>query len=387
MSHVTHRAKWVIISPEKIVENGYVTARDGLIVETGTGGMRPQAKEVDHGEGILMPATVNAHTHLDLSSLSDLIPAKSGFLAWIRAIVGKKMELTDKDIEQGLLKGVEELRFHGCALAGDHRSFPVHLNQAEWPLILTFREYLGGDPDAVDLDQGEEGLFSLAAHGPHTTSPYLIRRLKHETARRAQLLSIHTAESPEEKEFICTGRGVWADFLEEKDIDYSSWGLPARSPVRFLDRLGVLDDKTLAVHLVQVDPEDLDVIAKRGVRVCVCPRSNSGLVGDLPDIPGMLKRGICPSIGTDSLASVETLSIMHEMAFVARHFPSLRPEDILAMGTMNGARALGMEKELGSLDPGKRACFLFVPVRASSPGGALQDLVSCNFRGPLEVCR
>ncbi|MDY6973066.1 MAG: amidohydrolase family protein [Thermodesulfobacteriota bacterium] len=387
MSVITHRAKWVIISHDKIVENGYVTEINGRTVDTGTAGRRPRGKEVDHGEGILMPATVNAHTHLDLSTLGELSHLRNDFLGWIRAVVGKKMGLTDRDVELGLLRGEDELRSSGSALAGDHRSFFVHSESARWPLILPFREYLGGDAAANDLVGDDDGHFSLAAHGPHTTSPLLIRRLKLETARRAQLLSIHAAESFEEKEFICTGRGAWADFLEERGIDYSSWGLPARSPVLFLDGLGVLDDKTLAVHLVQADPEDLEVIADRGVRVCVCPRSNSGLVGDLPDIPGMLKRGICPSLGTDSLASVETLNIMHEMAFVARNFPSLRPEDILAMGTINGARCLNMEKELGSLDPGKRACLLFVPVRASSSVTALQDLIACNFKGNIEVCQ
>jgi len=264
MSPVTHRAKWVIISPESILENGFVTVKDGRIVETGKGRGRPQAEEVDHGAGILMPATVNAHTHLDLSSLGKLIPAKSGFLPWVRGIVRQKRNLTDEDIDQGLSKGIEELKSHGCALAGDHRSFPGHSKQAKWPLVHTFREYLGKDQEVLIRDLREEGYFSVAGHAPHTTSPSLIRRLKHKTLSHSILLSLHLAESYEEKEFISTGKGVWADFLKERGIDYSSWGLPARSPVLFLDRLGVLDEKTLAVHLVQVEPEDLDIIATGG---------------------------------------------------------------------------------------------------------------------------
>jgi cytosine/adenosine deaminase-related metal-dependent hydrolase len=99
----------------------------------------------------------------------------------------------------------------------------------------------------------------------------------------------------------------------------------------------------------------------------------------LPDLAGMLKAGIKPCLGTDSLASAESLSIFDEMAFVSKSFPSIPPAEILAMATVNGASSLGFGEMFGSLTPGKRAAFVYVPVDVSSKSGLLQALVNADF--------
>ena len=105
------------------------------------------------------------------------------------------------------------------------------------------------------------------------------------------------------------------------------------------------------------------------------PAAIIGLWGSLPDVPAMLKRSIRPALGTDSLASADSLSIFHEMSFLWEGFPSIRPEDILAMGTINGARALGMSAHFGTLDPGKIAAVLFVPADGPSAAGVVAAVV------------
>jgi cytosine/adenosine deaminase-related metal-dependent hydrolase len=192
------------------------------------------------------------------------------------------------------------------------------------------------------------------------------------------------AESSEEKEFVTSAGGKWADLLRNQGISFKDWGLPAPSPVRHLERLGVLDERTLAVHLVQAERNDLEILKQKGVRVCLCPRSNRNLLAELPDVRTMLDMGMRPALGTDSLASVSSLDLFAEMALLAREVPGVPPRAIIAMGTVNGARALHMEKEWGTLDPGRHAAILFIPVHASSVDSLLDMLVSGDMQETVE---
>ncbi len=381
-----HRAKWVIRAPDRVIENGFVSVCKGRILDCGPWDGKVSDPLTDHGVGVLMPATVNGHTHLDLTPLGGKMHGPQGFLSWVKEIIRSKEHLGEEDIRKGLRDGVSMARNQGTALVGDHRSLPFSSpNRGGRPVIYEFREYLGSREDSPAWEEEKEGLFSLAAHAPHTTAPWLIRSLKQAAASRGRVFSIHVAESEEEASFIRSGCGPWAELLSARGVDFSRWRLPARSPLWHLDTLGVLDHLTLAVHLVQAGPEDLDLIARRGAHVCVCPRSNHRLVGKLPDVPAMLKHSIRPALGTDSLASVDSLSIFDEMTFLWKHMPSMGPEDILAMGTINGARALGMSEHFGTLDPGKAAVVLFVPADASSALGLLAAVVGGHFKTVSEV--
>ena len=208
----------------------------------------------------------------------------------------------------------------------------------------------------------------MAGHAPHTSSPDLLRFLKYHTLSRQLPFSIHVAESRDETEFITTGQGRWASFLGERGIDCSAWPLPSRSPVQYLNDLGLLDPLTIAVHLLNVDETDLNIIARTGAVPVLCPRSNMNLHSMLPDLPLMLKYGsakLKPALGTDSLASTDSLNMFDEMAFIARQFPQIKPSDILAMATINGAHALGYGSAAGSLEKGKTACFLYIPLSSN----------------------
>jgi cytosine/adenosine deaminase-related metal-dependent hydrolase len=382
----THRAKWVIRSPDCVIENGFVSVCESRIADCGPWEGTASGHVTDHGEGVLMPATVNGHTHLDLTPLAGKTDGHHGFFSWVKEVIRLKDQLTPFDIRKGLCDGVSIARRGGAVLVGDHRSLPFGNPDRDGPpLICQFREYLGSREGAPGWGGKDDGFFSLAAHAPHTTAPWLIRSLKDAAASRGRVFSIHVAESEEEAAFIQTGRGPWGALLSGREVDFSGWGLPARSPVCYLDRLGVLDHRTLAVHLVQAGSEDLDLIARRGTHVCVCPRSNYRLVGKLPDVHAMLKRSIRPALGTDSLASVDSLSVFHEMSFLRNGLPSIQPEEILAMGTINGAESLGMSEHFGTLDKGKAAAILFAPVDGPSAAVVVAAVVEGHFTDVSEV--
>ncbi|MCG8563754.1 MAG: amidohydrolase family protein, partial [Desulfobacterales bacterium] len=142
-----------------------------------------------------------------------------------------------------------------------------------------------------------------------------------------------------------------------------------------LDELGVLDERTLAVHLLQLRKGDLDILARRSCAICLCPRSNVNLHGRLPRVAEMLKAGLKPALGTDSLASCESLKIRDEMAYLAKRFPGIQPRDILDMATCNGARALGVDAHYGDLSVGKRSEFLYVNTGAKGPDSLLESII------------
>ena len=164
--------------------------------------------------------------------------------------------------------------------------------------------------------------------------------------------------------------------------EYSSWGCFGQRPVAAMDRIGLLDKNTLAVHALQVTAEEIETLARSGVRVCVCPRSNFILHGLLPDISGFISAGLIPALGTDSLASCDSLDLFDEMRFVNEHYPDLEAEAILRMATQAGAAALG-RPELGNLTPGGQTRPIYVELEAQTELQAAKTLI----QGRREVKR
>ena len=215
----------------------------------------------------------------------------------------------------------------------------------------------------------------LAAHAPHSVSPELLRLL----AERGGPAAIHVAESHDESAFLLDGSGPWPAFLAGRGLAGVVFEPPGVSPVRHLEEHGALHSRLVAAHCVQLDAADRELLARRGVHVVLCPRSNRNLGVGIADVPALLAAGVRLALGTDSLASVDTLDVLEEAVLLHRQFPALDPAGIVRMATTDGAAALGFD-DLGTLAPGKRAALAFaaaesVPRRRSrvpplGPGAA-----------------
>ena len=383
-----HRAGWVIADPETIIRDGIIHVSNGLIVAVKSGKTIGPDPVVDHGPGVLMPALINAHTHLELGALKGMLPHTEGFETWVRRLIKARAELTPEVLLAVIQAGIDELIDTGCGAVGEIATLG-HSKDPFFASILGgvwFKEHLGNIPDELPaISNDPNGKTSFAGHAPHTTSPDLLAGLKRATRRRNSPFSIHLSESNQEVEFIQSGKGPWADLLRDRKIDFSSWPLPARSPVDYLERLNILDGKTLAVHLLQADSLDFETLTARRVSVAVCPRSNQRLHDRLPDLVRMRESGLNVCLGTDSLASCDSLNMFDEMAYAAKRFPFLSPETILAMATTNGARALGLETEYGRLSPGHRFSSVYMPLSAAKPETLLEKIVTAQFGGKIEI--
>lgn len=378
-----YKAGWVIIDPWTIIENGYVRIENGSVAEVGQGrGPVNSGTLIDCGPGAILPGLINAHTHLELTALKGATNTSAGLIDWVESVIRLRAEMNPRQIIESASQGLESIRTSGTVLIGEIASLGITRELFETSPVngVWFREYLG----SVFPTERKAGIgrsfsapdksYSVSGHAPHTTAPDLLVALKKMADRNQLPFGLHLAESSAEVEFLVKGEGDWADFMHRRDIDVGQWPLPGKRPVPYCDQLNLLDEKTLAVHLLECDSRDIAILADCGVRACLCPRSNMILHKKLPDIPAMLAAGIRPCLGTDSLASNETLSLFDEMAFVARKFPALAPADILAMATINGAAALGFANRFGRLVPGATARFLYVPAAAKAKASLLEAI-------------
>lgn len=376
---ITHRAGWILVDPWTIIENGYVRVCNGLIEEVGQGNSSG-GHIIDHGPGAIIPAFVNAHTHLELCALKGRVRFDKGFRLWVEQLINLRDAEEMENLITGAKKGVKELIESGTGVVGEISTLGITKD------ILTnsslsgiwFKEYLGNNSILkTGYDEKKVQIAtSFAAHAPHTTSPELLINLKNAAKKNNLPMSIHVAESEDEIRFLSTGKGEWADFLSERGIDFSGWGLPVESPIKYLDRLGLLDKKTIAVHLIRADKDDFEILLRYNVCVCLCFRSNNYLHQRLPDLTGILNAGLKPCLGTDSLACVDSLNMFDETAFISNAFPLVPPSEILAMATINGANALSVADRFGTLDPGKSSQFIYVPINVANRSSLLEAIVN-----------
>jgi 5-methylthioadenosine/S-adenosylhomocysteine deaminase len=339
-----------------------------------------------------LPGLVNCHTHLELSDLSP--PMASGPLAaWLVALIERRRETPVPAQAAAALAGGRQLVASGTTCVGEVGTTGQSLAALQSLGLrgVVYREILGLAPEEADArrDAAQADLrlmqeaarggplrVGLSPHSPYSLSEELFRACDAMLRRDRVPCCIHAAESPEEVEFLSTGRGLIPDLL------YPAVGcrVPpprrrARSPIEYLDGLGALAWRPLLVHAVHVDAADIRRMAKSGVSVAHCPRSNARLSAGVAPVAEFLAHGIPVGLGTDSLASVPSLDLWDEMrAAAAAHAGRLAPRGVLEMATRLGAAALGLADRVGSLTVGKRADLIAVSARAvaaSDPVGSL----------------
>ena len=181
---ITHRAGWILVDPWTIIQSGYVRVCDGLIEEVGKG-QPDDGQVIDHGPGAIMPAFVNAHTHLELCALKGRALFDKGFRPWVEQLINLRDAEEMENLLTGAKQGVKELIESGTGVVGEISTLGITKD------ILTnsslagiwFKEYLGNNFSAKIKCNERKGriVTSLAAHAPHTTSPELLINLKSAT--------------------------------------------------------------------------------------------------------------------------------------------------------------------------------------------------------------
>ena len=305
-----------------------------------------------------MHGLVNAHTHLELTTLAGAMPEGLEFADWIAALIMARRELSDVEILRGIERGIQTLVDNDTVAVGDITASGL---SAE-PLLdsglagIVFLEVLGRDPVAalerlattqrrIDALRSREGAMrvGLSVHAPYSCHPDLFRAAASWCEAEHVPLAIHIAESPAEARFLRDGTGPFADFSARFTPHLPPFEAPGLSPVAYLEVLDVLRVRPLLFHGVEVDEDDLSLLARRNCPVVHCPRSNLRLLCNRMPLERYIAHGITVALGTDSLASAPSLDLREEIAAAAElHAGHVPPETIWTMAATGGLKALGI---------------------------------------------
>ncbi len=299
---------------------------------------------------VIIPSFVNTHVHPDFT---HLIPGHS-LIEWIKHVVKfRRQEKAHQVTPQ------EESMVHrGTAAWGSilARPWNVETPPPHQATRVAFHEVLGD----MGVPLPPPGL-PLSPHSPYALTPRLLEAIWRE--RKDSLKAIHLAESRDEVAFV-QGKPNALEAEVFPLAGRNTFSRPkARTPVEYLESLGCLDSTTLAVHAIFLDERDVEILARRGVSVILCPRSNLYLSRSMAPLPLLREAGVPTALGTDGLGSTPSLSLWEEMRalwFYSRSMGwDLSPQEILAMATHRGAEVLGLEG-LRGLEEGREASFLVI---------------------------
>ena len=347
------------------IENGVLTVDKGAIVEIATQPENAPAT-LDLSDCLLMPGFVNAHCHLGLTSLGKKIAPPDSFAEWVRALISLNSSLDNESRIQGMRSGAEVMRRSGVTALGDFVADP-ELLQVVGDLgfrSVLFLEAIGFRSEKAQALCEElekvliRGGFSplcqlgLAPHAPYSVSPDLFRCLAQLAQKFHCPISCHVAEIKEESRFLVLGDDSLEELLKERSAWDPKWQPPYKSPVQYLSSLGILD-RLIAVHCNFV-ADDLEIMAKKKVSAVFCPQSTAwfGRKQFMP-VRALLDRGVTVALGTDSLASNDSLNFLDELRMADKLLPDVSRKEILTMATRGGAEALGLQ--CGTLLPGQKA--------------------------------
>ncbi|HYK10830.1 MAG TPA: amidohydrolase family protein [Gemmatimonadales bacterium] len=328
-----------------------------------------------------MPGFVNTHTHLELTHLIGKNDPEQSFPRWIRRVRALKEETTAEQFDAAAEQGLRDCWAQGVTCVADTGDSGAAI-RALFRLGgrgLAYHEVFGPDPAQLDasLEALKKKVYELrrftsfhaglgvSPHAPYTVSAPLYRAVAEYALRDGLPIAVHLAESKEETAFVRDGEGPFAAAWGDRAIPVEAHRM---SPVQFLHSLGVLRIGTLCIHTVQLDAEDIDMLAGSHVGVAHCPLSNRAHGHGTAPLAELRKAGVAVGLGTDSVVSVGSLDLWAE-AIAA----GLEGEDALRVLTIEGARALCMEKVVGSLEAGKQGD---VAVFAAFPSNRLTALAT-----------
>jgi len=374
------RARTVVTMDGPPIENGAVAFSGDRIVDVGKFDeikARNAGEVVDLGEQALLPGLVNAHCHLDYTCLRAKIPPQKSFADWIRAINTEKAKLSAKDYVASINEGFVEVKRFGTTTIANLTGFPEFVQQIRAPIgTWWFAELIDvRAPERASelVDFAIASLKSaqnwgLAPHALFTASKDLFRRCDKIARRENVLLTTHLAESREEMEMFRDASGPLYEFMNSigRPMDDCGRGTPLEL------FLGVPGGRALpewiVVHLNELADCDFELLerSKTKFHVVHSPRSHDYFGHSRFSFERLRGLGFNVCLGTDSLASNQSLSLFADMRAFQKEFPSVSPEEIFQMATVNPARALRQENALGRIHPGFRADLIAVP---SSQGG------------------
>jgi 5-methylthioadenosine/S-adenosylhomocysteine deaminase len=391
-------ARYVIPVSSSHIEDGAVLVQGDRIVEVGTRAAlcaaHPDEEVRDFGLAVLMPGFVDLHTHLEYAIFRGLVDDLP-YTRWKMQVQLMEERLSSADWRDSAVLGAMEALGSGITTVADitDSGNSVLATKASGLSGIIYREVSTMDKSKVaqrmaladaDIDAWREVAdgtpveIGIAPHSPYTCHPALIEAAASLAIERGLPAAIHLAGSQDEYDFVRYGSSALAqDFRVQSGWRDVAWMPTGVSPVRYVLQWGLFEvPRLLAVHCVHVDEDDIQILADHNVAIAHCPRCNAKLGMGIAPLTEFFEHGLTVGIGTDSPASNNTVDPFDEMRIGLllqrgvtgesdAFFRYFTARTFIRLGTIWGARALGLEHEIGSLEAGKRADVIAVDLSSS----------------------
>lgn len=354
-----------VIGP--IIKDGVVALDEEGVVTAIYAADDPQIQNVTKEvyKGVLVPGFVNAHCHIELSHMLGKTKKQKGLPSFLAEVMRMRSEDPDV-IQQKIVEADTTMYANGIQAVGDHvnTSFSAAVKKNSKILYHTFVEVIGLVRDEAQsrIDKARDIEFyfnhehsSITLHAPYSCSKELFKTFR-KAVGPENILSIHNQESEEENKLFRYKEGEFLKFYEVMGLDGNMIKAQARNSIQSYLPYTPTPNRLILVHNTFTSLKDIDFINRqdRDVYYCLCPKANLYIEGKLPKILSFIPNTDRMVIGTDSLASNDTLDILEELKTITKASDQLDFLQLLKWATINGAHALGIEDQIGSIEVGKR---------------------------------
>ena len=349
-------AAWLFPVCGPPVRNGRVRCEGGRVVDVSRAD-----GAADLPTSAVLPATVNLHTHLELSDIPGPVGGGLPLDRWVEEVVRyRAFRGRTGDEPAATAMGYEETRGHGSAAVLD----VAQRVEPRRPGVVAAYEVLGLDPERASsrlksvLEQTGGAPEALSPHAPYSLAAAVRDDVVRLSADRGCLVATHLAESPAERRLLERGDGPFADLLRRMGV-WREGVFGGRTVAGELDALA--DAARLVVaHGNDLRPDEYERLARPDAAVAFCPRTHAFFGHGRHPFAEMLAAGVTVGLGTDSRASNPDLSVWNEVRFLRASRPDVPPPALVEMATRNGAAAMGLSDRLGAVAAGSQAAFLRV---------------------------
>lgn len=391
------QAKYVVPVDQPPIEDGAVHIREGRIVAVGSASAMPARPGNDFGDAVIFPGLVNAHTHLELSLLRGAVPPSKSLPDWLSRLVGRMRNdpPTPESVAQAVRLGVRQSLMSGVTMIGDITGHPSWSRPilAQQPIrcvsygeVIAIGKRRGNLAErltaATCADHQTDRLrIGVSPHAPYTVEPNGLAECARRASTNSLPLCIHLAESSDEDEYTQFRTGPLADHLRHLGVWDDEIPCSGLRAVELTADTGLLGSTTVLAHANYVTDSQIELIARSGSNVAYCPRTHHAFGHPPHRFRDMLAAGVNVCIGTDSLASNPSLSIIDELRFLKRELPTCSVDMLVELATLAGARAMNADHQVGSISAGKLADLAVFPL---ATGDNWESILNVDTP-PLEV--
>lgn len=357
-------ADWIFPVSSPPIKNGVVAVNATGEIQQVLSADEAKNLDVVYLKGAIVPGFINTHCHLELSHMLGQIPEHTGLVAFVQSII-KSRHGDAAQIKDSMEAADQKMFDNGIVAVGDisNQISSKEIKENSKIHYHTFIEAMGFNPERagviMDTVKGLRQDFkplaaSIVPHAPYSVSPVLFELIREEAEKDNTMISVHNQETEDENAFFENKTGGFLDLYRFLGLDITFFKPTNKTSLQsWLPN--IKEQKTLLVHNTVSNQADIAFAKEHNTNLywCLCPQANLYIENALPDVDLLINENVKITLGTDSLASNHQLNILSEMRTLQKH-KQVAFEKLLTWATVNGAEFLALDKQLGTIEVGKK---------------------------------